>query len=350
MLAVPFDLSTLAVTGAAVPVLEDVRRDPVAHFTLSTDGWLAYVAGPDMGIGSPVWVDRNGVEEPIQLAPRRYGNFAVSPDGSRLAISVLETSRDIWLHDFGRGTAARRWTVEGNSVSPLWTSDGRRITFFSDRGEGGIFSRAIDAGIAEPLLEGVPLAMPFSWSSDGLLAYVTVSAETSSQDIWLMSADGSELQPFVQTPAAEWSPSFSPNGQWVAYTSDESGQYEIYVGRNPPTSERWQVSTDYGEESLWSPKGGEIFYRRGSQWLSVAVKTEPEFEYEPPQVLFEGSYVNVNGLSFAVSPDAQRFIVIKSPDQPPVTRIHLVAIVGIPFTQVPTTGCGGVSSSDHGYP
>ena len=278
ILAVPFDLSSLTVTGSAIPVLEDVRREVygVPQLTLSADGSLAYVQGGNMAVGSPVWVDRNGVEEQIPLPPRAYGMFGVSPDGTRLAIQVNATTSDVLLYDFERATAVQRLTVEGNNASPVWTADGERVTFASDAidqsGVSGMSWQRVDGGLMEPLLVDAGLAMPLpsSWSTDGMLAFAALDPETTSQDIWVMSIDDApNLEPFVQTPASEWGAVFSPDGNYIAYTSDESGQYEVHVIRYPPTAERWLVSTGYGEEPVWSSRGDELFFRRGNEWLAA---------------------------------------------------------------------------------
>ena len=129
----------------------------------------------------------------------------------------------------------------------------------------------------------------------------------------------------MRTSANEWGAAFSADGHFLAYTSDESGQYQVYVKRYPPTEERWTISAGYGEEPTWSADGDELFYRRGREWLSVAVKTDPEFENAPPNVMFEGPYANVFALSYDVAPDAQRFLLLKPPEQAPPTRIHVVA-------------------------
>ena len=131
VMAVPFDLATNSVSGPAVPVLDDVRREQnwFPQLAFSADGWLAYIPGADMGISTPVWVDRNGIEEPVPLPPQRYGSFRLSPDGSQVALLIDGVTRDIWLYDFERATPPRRLTVGGHKTSPVWSADGRRIAF-----------------------------------------------------------------------------------------------------------------------------------------------------------------------------------------------------------------------------
>ena len=121
----------------------------------------------------------------------------------------------------------------------------------------------------------------------------------------------------------EWLAAFSPDGLWIAYTSDQSGQNEVYVKRYPPTEERWTISTDFGKEPIWSPNGDELFYTRGGDMWSVAVHTESGSDPGPPVRLFEGRYLAVDGPDFDVAPDG-RFLLLKERPQPPPTQIHVV--------------------------
>ena len=334
VMVVPFDLVTNSIIGPAVPVLDDVRREAnwFPQLAFSADGWLAYIPGTDMGISTPVWVDRNGVEEPIPLPPQRYGSFRLSPDGSQVALLIEGATTDVWLFDFERATPPRRLTVGGYKSAPIWSPDGQRVAFgmlkSSNQGTmSGIFQQGIDGGQLLPMVSDLAERItPYIWTSDGLLIFDAFHSLDTGSDIWVARlGDAEEPEPFVRTTASEWGATLSPDGRFVAYTSDESGQYQIYVKSFPPTEAKWTISAEYGEEPRWSATGDEIFYRRGEQWLSVPVKTDPEFEAGIPQVIFEGPYINVTDLSYDVTPDARRFFLLKQPDQPPATRIHVVA-------------------------
>ena len=325
--AIPFDLLTKSVTGPAVPVLDDVRREGygISQLAFSADGWLAYIPGADTRISKLLWVSRNGIEDPIPLPPQNYGTFRLSPDGSQVALLINGSATDVWLFDFKRATPPRRLTVGGNKVSPIWSPDGQRVAFGAfdvpNQGSGnGIFQQGIDGGPVLPLVRSDAWMNPGSWATSGVLTYY------SEWDIWVArQGELEDPEVFVRTSASEWGPALSPDGRFIAYTSDESGEYQVYVKPYPATEARWTISAGYGEEPLWSAAGDEIFFRRGQEWLSVPVKTDPDFEAGTPQVMFEGPYVNVNNLSYDVAPDAQRFLLLKRQDQPPATRIHVVA-------------------------
>ena len=230
-MAVPFDAQRLEVTGEAAPVVEGVMQSTlgptIAYYSISNTGSLAYVAG---GATAPectlVWVDRQGVAQPL-LAPRHTYFFPrLAPSGERLAVSIAEGGAvHVWLYDLHRGVLSRR-TFKGtvNYVGP-WTPDGQRITVVSNQeGVGNVFwLRADGRGGLERLTTSKNIQAPSAWSPDGqTLAFIQASAATG-QDIWFLHLSDRNLQPFLQTPFNETAPSFSPNGHWLAYASDESG-------------------------------------------------------------------------------------------------------------------------------
>lgn len=333
VIAVPFDLATRTATGQAVPVLDNVRREAIgfSQFAFSANGVLAYIPGADMGISTPVWVDRDGVEESIALPPQRYGTFRLSPDGSKVALLINSPTADLWLFDFERATPPSRLTVGGNKTAPVWSPDGRRIAFgivnFTTEGtNAGIYQQGVNGGQVQPLVPDFGAwATPNAWARDNLLAIEGFRERNTGIDIWVSHVGGAgEAEPFVRTPASEWGASFSPDGRYIAYTSDESGQFQIYVKPYPPTQARWTISAAYGEEPVWSAAGDEILYRRGNEWLSVPIRTDPEFEAGVPEVLFDGPYINVPEISYGVAPDAKRFLLLKQAEQRTAERIHIV--------------------------
>jgi len=328
--AVPFSLATLQVTGPPVPVLEQVLSDSVsgtAQFAFSNDGLLVYVPGGDTAKSTPVWVDRQGNVKPLAMPAQIYGAFRLSPDGKRLAIVVEELRSNVYIYDIARGTGTRL-TLEGNNYYPLWTPDGERVVFCCRR-EGEeewnlLLAPADSSNKAELLYSGPFKIGPYSWSPDGkLLALYSASGDL---DIWVLSLEGPrELDLILGTEFKDVFPAFSPDGRWIAYMSDRDGRSQVYVRPYPAMDRVWQISYDLGEEPIWSPNGDELFYRSVNKWMVVSISTEPEFKAGTPQVVFEGPYVNVSGLSYDVAPDGQRFLVLQPEyDDSEVRELHVV--------------------------
>jgi serine/threonine-protein kinase len=316
--AVPFSLVTLEVTGPPVPVLEKVLSDSVsgtAQFAFSNDGLLAYVPGGDTAKSTPVWVDRKGNVEPLAMPAQTYGTFGLSPDGKRLAIVVEELRSNVYIYDIATGMGTRL-TLEGDNYYPLWTPDGKRV-IFTRRREGEenwhlFWELADGSGKTELLHSGQNMLAPYSWSSDGKLLALYSYSLAGDQDIWVLSLEGPrELDLIPSTEFKETFPAFSPDGRWIAYMSNRDGRSQVYVRPYPAMDRAWQISYDLGEEPIWSPKGDELFYRSVNKWMVVSISTEPEFKAGTPQLVFEGPYVNVSGLSYDVAPDGQRFLVLQ---------------------------------------
>jgi Tol biopolymer transport system component len=320
LMAVPFDPQGLAVTGTAVPVVEGVLQSTLsgaAQYSLSATGSLVYATGGIQGAQrSLVWVTRNGAEQPVTAPARAYRIPRLSPDGRRVLVAIDEQETQIWLYDLSRETLTRL-TFEGKvNQGPVWAPDGKRIAFQSNKeGPPNLFLQLADgSGGLEQLTNSEFAPSANSWSSDGqLLAFIDVHP-TTGFDIWVLRLSDRKAQPFLRTPFIVSAPRFSPDGRWLAYISNESGRYEIYVQPYPGPGGKWQVSTEGGTEPMWNPNGRELFYRSGRKMLAVEIATQPGFAASKPRVLFEGDYLPTP-LSFPnydVSPDGQRFLMLKS--------------------------------------
>jgi eukaryotic-like serine/threonine-protein kinase len=330
----PFDLQRLAVTGAAVPMVEGVlqfRSSGAAQYSLSASGSLAYVPGAiQADQRKMVWVTRNGTEQPSTAPAHAYRGPRLSPDGQRIAVAIEEQEAQVWLYDLSRDTLTRL-TFEGNvNVNPVWTRDGKRIAFTSNKeGPQNLFWQLADgSGGLERLTTSEHVNTPSSWSPDGqLLAFWEVNA-TTGWDIWMLRPSDRKAQPFLRTPFNESVPRFSPDGRWLAYISNESGRYEIYVQPYPGPGGKWQISTEGGTEPAWNPNGRELFYRSGDRMMAVDIATQPGFSVGKPRVLFEGQYEPTPATfpNYDVSPDGQRFLMLKPSEQEAAaqTQINVV--------------------------
>jgi serine/threonine-protein kinase len=330
LMAAPFDARRLEVMGPAVPVVEGVLESlntGNAQYAISTGtGSLAYVSGSVLGAQNKlVWVDRNGMEQPVAAPTRSYVFPRLSPDGKRVTFAVSEQETHIWTYDLGR-EALTRLTFEGNlNFNPQWAPDGKRIVFYSNRaGPINLFWQLADgSGGVERLTTSEFLDVPSSFSPNGqLLAYVEINP-TTNYDIWMLrlseasAGQSRKAQSFLSTPFAETAPEFSPNGHWLAYASDESGRFEIYVQPFPGPGGKYQISTEGGLEPVWNPSGGEVFYRSGNKMMVVNVETKSGFSAGKPRMLFDaGSYSPSPATypNYDVSRDG-RFLMLKPSEQ-----------------------------------
>jgi serine/threonine-protein kinase len=322
LMAVPFDVEQLRLIGTPVPVVEGVLQEPggSTHYGVSATGSLAYVSGGAAAIQRRLmWVTRNGTEEPLAAPAQAYGYPRLSPDGRRIAV---ELDNQIWLYDLSRDTLTR-FTFEGpNNQGPVWMPDGKRIAFGSQK-EGqrrNLFWQLADGGGGlERLTTSEEQQNVTSLSSDGQLMAFFAQGGPGLRDIWVLQLSDRKAQPFLRTPFNEGAPSFSPDGRWLAYLSNESGRPEIYVQPYPGPGGKWQISTDGGTEPLWNRNGRELFYRAGNKMMAVQVTTEPAFTAGKPLRLFEKEYAKsefpATGRAYDVSSDGQRFLMVKETDQ-----------------------------------
>ena len=316
LLAAPFDLERLAVNGPEAMVLGGVRTvaegvsiEPQAVF--SSNGTLIYApGGAPKNSTRPVWVDRRGRVQPLGMPAKLYGTMNLSPDGRSLAIIIADPKTDVWVHDLERGTLTRRTSgLEPERVN--WTPDGERIVIGVRRGgrRGAFWVPRDGSREPEPVVGPSPIG---SLSPDGQFVATFKGDPVTGLDLWILPLKGDPtLQPFLRTRFTEAAPRFSPDGRWIAYVSDESGQYEVYVRPFPVREGKWQVSTEGGEEPRWSADGKELFYRNGRKWMVAAVNLQPEFSAEKGKLLFEGPYVNVGGISYDVTKDGKRFLLLE---------------------------------------
>jgi serine/threonine protein kinase len=362
LFAVAFDVGALEVKGGPVPLVQGVQRAAqaatntgAANFGLSDHGALVYlnsattadVSQTTLGIA-----DRNGVVRRLNVPPGIYRSPHVSPDGRRLAVEMLSESgqSSIWIYDLSGTTAIRRLTQEGSNTRPLWTRDSTRIVYGSDREKAhGLYWQLADgSGLPERLTtaqEGLQ-HYPESFSPDGkILSFgaVRVPSGANSWALWTLSMEGAERKPvpFYDVPEAnEFGSAFSPDGKWIAYAGNNANEsnpvFGIYVQPYPPTGAKYEISRNGGAWPVWSPIGGELFYRlnvgdaNAARIKAVAIATNPVPGFTSDKDLpMQGFIPAVNYKEYDIMPNGKEFIMVFPVTQtptaaPPRPRIHVV--------------------------
>jgi serine/threonine-protein kinase len=317
LLAVPFDIGALRVTGSGHVVLADVLQNPQGEpkAALSPGGSLAYVS--DAGTMQAVEVDAHGVARPLAVPPGKLNNPRYSPDGRRVLADLVSGggSRDIWIFDVASG-ARQRLTSSGANQRAEWTPDGKRVLFRSNSTQHGTiwWQPADGSGAAQELVAS--LAGKDVWEavmSPNADAVVYRTGTIGTGDIWYRRLAGDTAETgFANTRFTEFAPRFSPDGRWIAYVSDESGDFQVYVRPFPGPGAQVPVSIGGGNTPVWSRDGRTIFFSNGIQFIAASVATSPTFSVSARTVLFEGNYQLLPGhASFDVSPDGKSFLMLR---------------------------------------
>jgi eukaryotic-like serine/threonine-protein kinase len=324
LLAVPFDLATLRVTGAPVPMVPHVTMATTtgqAQYDVSQSGTLVYANLSDENGPSLVWVDRKGGVQPIPVPPQGYEHPRLSPDGQRLAVDIRGygggASTDIWVYTFARGTLSRLTFVRSESEAPTWTPDGKYITYsvsLEDRPPRGVARKLADnSGEEELLARGEAHLHALQWNPRGDVLLLNESATSTSDVHGLFMSGKPELRQITHTPFKEASAAFSPDGRWMAYASDETGRFEVYMQAFPGPGGKTQISINGGVEPVWARSGRELFFRDGDKMMSVAMGSGGA-PAGVPAVLFQGRFVASTSVDrwYDVSPDGQRFLMLRA--------------------------------------
>jgi serine/threonine-protein kinase len=341
LMAVPFDPRNLMLIGQPVPVIENIMHSlfslgstfntDAGQFSISGSGSLLFATGGPLppSEDSLEWVDMKGLTQPVASLRLPFWGPRLSPEGGRITYNTWGESAQIRVYDLILETNSRL-TTEGFGSPALWTGDGKRI-FFSviQSARSKLFWRPADGSAPmELLLESDDVISPQSLSPDGEILTTCKSNPEGGTDIFLFHVRERRLTPFLNSQYFEGFPEFSPDGHWIAYSSDESGRREVYVQRFPGPGGKWQVSSEGGTESVWARDRRQLFYRRQDQVWAVDIKTDGDFQHGKPRLLFEQpGFVSGNPIrSFDLSKDGQRFLMAKfGPRTPtPVTEMILV--------------------------
>jgi Tol biopolymer transport system component len=334
--AVRFDAGTHTVGSDPVLVVEQAltQVNGAAEFSVSRQGTLVYVAGSSTAAPprSLVWVNRQGQETPIAAPPRAYMSARLSPDGTRVALG-LDGQEGIWIWDLARKTLTRLTDSPAFYSDPIWMPDGRRIIFASSPGGiANLFWRAADnTGIVERLTTSPNSQGPTAIVPDGTRVIVREIVPTTGSDLRVLRLEGPsgrpgepaasrlsaaprQTEPLLQTTFNEANGEISPDGRWLAYESDDSGPFQIAVRPFPKVDDgHWMISSGGGARPAWARSGRELIYLDGTNAVTaVSIHTAPNFGTGAPTKLFDGHYYSGPfGRSYDVSPDGQRFLMIK---------------------------------------
>ena len=335
LMAQPFDPKKLEFTGDAVPMAEGVlvvSGASLATFSASRTGVLSYITGKADMQAELEWRDRLGKVDGTLGDPTSYRSLAVSPDDQMAAVLVTDMTigtDDIWIFDLERNLRSRFTFDPALDVYPVWSPDSRSLYFASNRGgKQGIFRKNIaGAGNVELILEHERNLWPSSISPDGQWLLLSLPYEGSGQNISVAPLDGTgEMTPFRHTEFQEAGAIFSPDGRWVTYHSDESGEFEVYVTPFPGPGRRWQVSSASGAYPAWSSDGRQIiFTRMNGVLMSARVRAEGEnFVVEGEEELFTMQPPEAGGPYFSISSDAERVLLIPGTSQRADSLLHLL--------------------------
>jgi Tol biopolymer transport system component len=323
--AVKFDADRLQTTGSPVALMQDLAGDATtgaAHFAISRAGTFAYLHGAtDTEVHRLVWVDRNGRVDPVDLPPGTYLDMKLSPDAKRVAIQqVAGGGSDIWIYEFARKSFTRL-TFGGTNRTPIWSPDGSMVywVLLNANASGVTIMRRPSDGSAAAETVATSRSSVFleKLSADGRSAFVDYSNDHGSSartDIGMLPLQREATpQPLIATNFDEFSSSLSPDGRWIAYQSDETSRFEIYVSDASGHGGRWQISTQGGEEPRWSGDGHELYYRNDTLFMSVPLEAAGTFQAGTPKLLFDGVY-NMrtdSGISYGVDSKNGRFLMYR---------------------------------------
>ena len=319
LLAQTIDLDRLELSGEPRRIADGLgyfRTLGNGAFSVSTNGVMAF-----LGSAEPFelrWYDRHGNTTASDWGPQSFGSLRASPDGQRIAVDVADPkigTSDIWIYDVARGAPVRLSTELTNENQPVWSPDGRRILFRSERGGSpNLYAKALASGDQERLVQDRSPLTPEDWSPDGqTIAYVDSSRQTGL-DLWMKPLAG-KPQPFSASRFDEWGAKFSPDSRWVAFASTESGGPEIYVAPAREPGNRKRVSTAGGATPRWRADGRELFYatRDGTAIMVVETRLQPTFAAGIPRILFRlqtrAAQDRARNVVYDALPDGQRFLV-----------------------------------------
>jgi len=320
LMARPFDVKRLEFTGDPVPVAEDVENLSTSQtvFSVSANGAFAFSPTGTSETSSLVWIDRSGKDLGVLCPAGVYRDFDISPDGTRVAYGALDPqnrNQDLWIWDIRRSVATKlTFDPEEDELWPVWSPDGSRIVYATDA--AGVFALRVlpssGGGRPDSLYQSKGHCGANHWSNDGRFLAFTNFDNVNGDVCFYPFDDPSRIVRYVATDFHEAAPQLSPDGRWLAYTSDESGRTEVYVQSFPEHRGKWQVSTQGGDQPEWRADGKELFYlARNGELTAVPVITGDTFEAGIPEPLFARRLTRgaIERNRFAAAQDGQKFLL-----------------------------------------
>jgi Tol biopolymer transport system component len=318
----PFDAKNSRGTGEPVPIAEDVQYFPQTQyglFSASRNGTFVYQARSAPGVSQLLWFDRSGRQTGSLGVPANQSNPRLSPDGRRIALDITDRqsgNTDVWIYEASGGVPSRFTSHPSLDTAPIWSPDGARIVFNSLRQSHPDLYRKAATGVGsdEPILVSTRTKYPLDWSRDGRMILFRAIDENSNFELWYLPAADRQPIPYLKSKFGVSHGQFSPDGKWVAYASNESGRWEVYVSSFPAPGGNWKISSAGGSEPRWRSDGKELFYLASDgKLMAAAVNEGPPFEAGTAAALFQThrrERISATDLfSYDVSADGQRFLV-----------------------------------------
>jgi serine/threonine-protein kinase len=336
LFAVRFDRDRLETVGQAVPALEGVAANLTtggAQLAVSSEGTLVYVPGTAATRANPMdWMTRDGKTSVLRAAKADWVNPRFSPDGQKLALQISDGKQsDIWVYEWARDTLTQLTFDPGMDNSPVWTPDGRRIVFASDRAKAGVLNlygvNADGTGEVTRLTDSPESQRPFSWHPSGKFLAFDANRGATGLDLMILPMEGDAARGwtpgkptvFLSTPAIEAAPMFSPDGRWIAYRSTEAGgNGDVYVRPFPGPGGKWRVSTEGGLYPQWSTTGHELLFATVAAKIMVApyAVADDSFRADKPQIWSPTSIrpPSATNSAYDLHPDGKRLVTAAAPD------------------------------------
>jgi Tol biopolymer transport system component len=326
VMVAPFDARRLELTGPATPIPETayVASSGIPAAAVSDSGSLAYLPGDEVMSLQLSWVDERGQRTTALGTPRNYSDIALSPDGRRVAAHLWDQDNDVWVGDLGRGALTRiTYSVEAEEETPVWSPDGRDLAYAATRGNGRfVYRKSADGGASTPetkIWESKEHSHVNSWSRDGRTLLVQIRRDKTLEDVVAVDVGTGVAKDVLASQFSEGGARFSPDGRSIAYASDESGRFEVYVQPYPALNTRAVVSTSGGVEPVWSPDGRKLYFRSPENLMVAEITTASPIAFSQPRPLFADHFTRTQGLMhthYDVARDG-RLLMIESPTGSP---------------------------------